>query len=183
MLLSTKVLRSLECCNTRWGKENLKVPNKEASILIVDDDKEFADSLADHMEALGYTAKRAYNGRDGLDLFRNGGFHVVLTDLQMPVMDGMALLQEIKNLDRRSVVVVITGFGTIESAVQAIKEGAYDYVTKPVKFDELDIVINRAFEKRGLVKQLDFFRGLTVAVLISIPLWLILGIILASKIF
>jgi DNA-binding NtrC family response regulator len=80
-------------------------------------------------------------------------------------------------------VVVITGFGTIESAVQAIKNGAYDYITKPVKLEELDIVVDRALEKRGLVKQLDFFRGLTLAVLISIPLWLILGIILASKVF
>ena len=98
-------------------------------------------------------------------------------------MDGIELLHEIKRMDKRSVVVVITGFGTIESAVKAIKEGAYDFITKPVKFEELDIVINRALEKRGLVKQLDFFRGLTLAVLISIPIWLILGIILASKIF
>jgi DNA-binding NtrC family response regulator len=101
----------------------------------------------------------------------------------MPGMDGIALLHEIKKADKRSVVVVITGFGTIESAVTAIKEGAYDFITKPVKFEELDIVINRALEKRGLVKQLDFFRGLTLAVLISIPIWLILGIILASRIF
>jgi DNA-binding NtrC family response regulator len=81
------------------------------------------------------------------------------------------------------VVVLITGFGTVESAVKAIKEGAYDFITKPVKFDEVDVVVNRALEKRHLVKQLDFFRGLTLAVLISVPFWLILGIILASKIF
>ena len=156
---------------------------KEARILIVDDDKEFADTLAEHMVERGYLAKVAYDGREGLRRFRAGGFHVVFTDMQMPGMDGIALLHEIKKADKRSVVVVITGFGTIESAVTAIKEGAYDFITKPVKFEELDIVINRALEKRGLVKQLDFFRGLTLAVLISIPIWLILGIILASRIF
>ncbi len=157
--------------------------DKESRILIVDDDKEFAEGLAEHMREFGYLANVAYEGREGLDKFRAGDFHVVLTDLQMPIMDGMELLHEIKKLDNRSVVVVITGFGTIESAVQAIKNGAYDYITKPVKLEELDIVVDRALEKRGLVKQLDFFRGLTLAVLISIPLWLILGIILASKVF
>jgi DNA-binding NtrC family response regulator len=165
------------------GRTGLAVANKESRILIVDDDKEFAAGLAEHMHEFGYSASVAYEGRGGLDKFRAGDFHVVLTDLQMPVMDGMELLHEIKKLDDRSVVVVITGFGTIESAVQAIKNGAYDYITKPVKLEELDIVVDRALEKRGLVKQLDFFRGLTLAVLISIPLWLILGIILASKVF
>ena len=157
--------------------------SKEARILIIDDDKEFAQSLAEHMTESGYSISVAHDGREGLDKFRKGDFHVVLTDLQMPVMDGMELLHEIKRQDNRSVVVVITGFGTIEAAVRATKEGAYDFIAKPIKFDQLDVVVARALEKRGLVKQLDFFRGLTLAVLVSIPLWLILGIILASKIF
>jgi DNA-binding NtrC family response regulator len=159
------------------------VVNKETRILIVDDDPEFADSLAEHMSGLGYSVKVAYDGHDGLHSFRAGAFHMALTDLQMPGMDGMALLREIKRLDNRCVVVLITGFGTIESAVQAVKEGAYDFITKPVKLDEVEVVVNRALEKRHLVKQLDFFRGLTLAVIISVPLWLVLGIILASKIF
>lgn len=157
--------------------------NKETRILIVDDDPEFADSLAEHMSGLGHSVTVAYDGQEGLERFRAGAFHIVLTDLQMPGMDGMALLHEIKRLDSRCVVVLITGFGTVESAVKAIKEGAYDFITKPVKLDEVDVVVNRALEKRHLVKQLDFFRGLTLAVIISVPLWLVLGIILASKIF
>jgi DNA-binding NtrC family response regulator len=159
------------------------VVNKETRILIVDDDPEFADSLAEHMSGLGHSVKVAYDGQEGLDRFRAGAFHIVLTDLQMPGMDGMALLHEIKRLENRCVVVLITGFGTVKSAVEAIKEGAYDFITKPVKLDEVDVVVNRALEKRHLVKQLDFFRGLTLAVIISVPLWLVLGIILASKIF
>ena len=157
--------------------------NKETRILIVDDDPEFADSLAEHLSGLGHSVKVAYDGQDGLDRFRAGAFHIVLTDLQMPGMDGMTLLHEIKRLDNRCVVVLITGFGTVKSAVKAIKEGAYDFITKPVKLDEVDVVVNRALEKCHLVKQLDFFRGLTLAVIISVPLWLVLGIILASKIF
>lgn len=157
--------------------------SKDARILVVDDDREFAESMAEHMVELGCSVNVAYDGHEGLNKFSSGDFHLVFTDLQMPVMDGMELLREIKALDKRSVVVMITGFGTIKSAVQAIKEGAYDYVTKPLKFEELDIVIDRALEKRTLVKQLDFFRGLTLAALISIPIWLTLGIILASIIF
>ncbi|MCK4728994.1 MAG: response regulator [Desulfobacterales bacterium] len=157
--------------------------SKDARILVVDDDREFAESMAEHMVELGCSVKVAYDGHEGLNKFSSDDFHLVFTDLQMPVMDGMELLREIKALDKRSVVVIITGFGTIKSAVQAIKEGAYDYVTKPLKLDELDIVIDRALEKRTLVKQLDFFRGLTLAALISIPIWLALGIILASIIF
>ena len=157
--------------------------SKETRILIVDDDSEFADGLAEHVRQLGYDASVAYDGQTGLDLFHKGDFRLVLTDLQMPGMDGMALLHAIKKQDSRSVVVVISGYGTIERAVQAIRHGAYDFITKPVKFDELDIIVARALEKYNLVHQLGFFRGLTLAVLVSIPIWLILGIILASKVF
>ena len=125
----------------------------------------------------------AAGGAEALDKLIMVQPHVIILDVKMPGMDGITLLHEIKGLDNRCVVVLITGFGTVESAVKAIKEGAYDFITKPVKFDQLDVVVNRALEKRHLVKQLDFFRGLTLAVLISVPLWLILGIILASRIF
>jgi DNA-binding NtrC family response regulator len=157
--------------------------SKETRILVVDDDKEFSDGLAEHLKELGFDVSVAYDGREGLDEFHKSDFRLVLTDLEMPGMDGMELLHGIKKQDSRSVVVVITGHGTIERAVQAIRDGAYDFITKPVKFDELDIVVARALEKYTLVHQLGFFRGLTLAVLVSIPIWLILGIILASKVF
>jgi len=139
------------------NREGSQMGSKEARILIIDDDKEFAQGLAEHMtesgysisvandgrEGLdGYSISVAHDGREGLDKFRKGDFHVVLTDLQMPVMDGMELLHEIKRQDNRSVVVVITGFGTIEAAVRATKEGAYDFIAKPIKFDQLDVVFS-----------------------------------------
>ncbi len=155
------------------------ISKKDTRILVVDDDKEFAESLAEHVSGLGYLVKVAYDGREGLAIFRAGAFNMVLTDLMMPGMDGIELLHEIKRLEDQAVVVVITGYGTIESAVQAIKKGAYDYITKPAKFAEIEVVIERALEKGRLVKQLNFFKGLTLAVLVSIPLWLVLGIILA----
>lgn len=150
-------------------------------ILIADDDSEFADSLAEKLSDSGYLAEVAYDGQSALEKFRSRRFHIVLTDLRMPGLDGMGLLEGIKKIDNQAVVVVITGFGTIEAAVNAIREGAYDFITKPIKFDSIKVVVDRALEKRRLVKQLDFFKGLTLAVLISVPLWLILGIILAYK--
>jgi DNA-binding response OmpR family regulator len=76
-------------------------------------------------------------------------------------------------------VIVITGYGTIESAVRAIKNGAYDFIPKPFKLDELEVIIKRALERHTLFRQLGIFRGLTLALIISVPFWLILGIVLA----
>jgi len=95
----------------------------------------------------------------------------------MPEMDGMELLDAVKKLDSR--VMVITGYDTIEAAVAAIKKGAYDYIPKPFKMDELEVIVNRALERHTLLRQLGVFRGLTLALIISVPFWLILGIILA----
>jgi len=152
---------------------------KEARILVVDDDKELADNLVEYLSKLGYQAAPAYGGREALSRFEQGDFQLVITDLKMPEMDGMELLEAVKALDRRVVAMVITGYGTIESAVEAIKKGAYDYIPKPFKMEELELIVNRALERHTLLRQLGVFRGLTLALIISVPFWLILGIILA----
>jgi len=152
---------------------------KGARILVVDDDRQLVDNLVEYLSKLGYQASPAYGGREGLATFEQGDFNLVITDLKMPEMDGMELLEAVKALDRRVVVMVITGYGTIESAVEAIKKGAYDYIPKPFKMEELELIVNRALERHTLLRQLGVFRGLTLALIISVPFWLILGIILA----
>ena len=94
-------------------------------------------------------------------------------------MDGIELLDAVKKLDSRVMVMVITGYSTIESAVMAIKKGAYDFIPKPFQIDELEVIVNRALERHTLLRQLGIFRGLTLALIISVPFWLILGIMLA----
>jgi len=91
----------------------------------------------------------------------------------------MELLDAVKELDGRVIVMVITGYGSIESAVTAIKKGAYDFILKPFQMDKLEVIVNRALERHTLFRQLVMFRGLTLALIISVPFWLILGIILA----
>ena len=114
-----------------------------------------------------------------MDRFEQGDFQLVLTDLMMPEMGGLELLEKVKALDKSVIVIVITGYGTVESAVDAIKKGAYDFVPKPFKMDEVEVIIGRALEKHTLLRQLGVFRGLTLALLVSIPIWLAMGIILA----
>ena len=150
-----------------------------ARILVVDDDELLADNLVEYLATLGYQATAAYGGRAALNRFEQEDFQLVLTDLMMPEMGGLELLEKVKALDKRVIVMVITGYGTVESAVDAIKMGAYDFVPKPFKMDELEVIIGRALEKHTLLSQLGVFRGLTLALLVSIPLWLVLGIILA----
>ncbi|MCK4389237.1 MAG: response regulator [Desulfobacterales bacterium] len=152
---------------------------RNARILVVDDDKEFADLLVEYLSNLGYWAKAAYTGREGIDRFKKGGFQLVITDLKMPDVDGMDLLEVVKHWDKQAMVLLMTGYATIDSAVKAIKKGAYDYIAKPVKIEELEVIIERALDRYALSKQLGVFRGLILALIISVPVWLILGIVLA----
>ena len=146
---------------------------------MVDDEKQAADMLVDYLSNLDYQTVAAYSGYDALSKFKDGDFQLIITDLKMPEMDGMELLEAAKSLDKRVVVLVITGYGTIESAVMAIKKGAYDFIPKPFKMKELEIIVKRALERHTLFRQLGLFRGLTLALIISVPFWLILGIVLA----
>ena len=152
---------------------------EEPRILVVDDDKELADNLVEYLNELGYQASPAYGGREGLTRFEQEDFKLVITDLVMPEMDGMELLEAVKARDSRAVVMVITGYGTIESAVKAIKSGAYDFIPKPFKMEELEVIVNRALERYTIFRQLRVFRGLFFFLLMCIPLLLLIGIILA----
>ena len=149
---------------------------KEARILVVDDDRQVADILLEYLTKFGYQASAAYGGREGLSKFEDGDFQLVITDLVMPEMNGMELLRAVKALDSRVMVMVITGQGTIESAVKAIKNGAYDFIPKPLRLNELEVIVNRALERHTLSRQLSVFQGLVLALIISVPIWLILGI-------
>jgi len=152
---------------------------KEARILVVDDDKGLADDMVEYLTIYGYQAAAAYGGREAQTMFEREDFQLVITDLKMPEMGGMELLDAVKAQDSRVMVMVITGYSTIESAVTAIKKGAYDFIPKPFQMDELELIVNRALERHTILRQLGVFRGLTLALIISVPFWLILGIVLA----
>jgi DNA-binding NtrC family response regulator len=157
----------------------MSLDKKSAKILVVDDDRNLADNLVEYLDRLGYEAVAAYDGRQAVEMFRKEPYHLVITDLMMPEMSGLQVLEAVRTLDSRVMVLVITGYGTLQSAVTAIKDGAYDFVPKPFKMNELEVIITRALERHSLFRQLGVFKGLSIGLMISIPFWLILGIILA----
>jgi two-component system NtrC family response regulator len=115
----------------------------EIQILIVDDEKVQRELLEGFLIRQGYRARAAEDGRRALEKFRGGNFDLVLTDYRMPGMEGVQLLKEIKRLNPEAVVVILTAYGSVEGAVGAMKEGAYDYLTKPIDLDELLLLVQR----------------------------------------
>ena len=122
-------------------------------ILIVDDEKSQRDILTVILEGEGYSIETSSNVSQALALYRSHPADIILTDLSMPERDGLSLLEEIMRLDPEALVILITAYGTVGSAVQAMKHGAFDYLTKPLDREELLITVARAFEKLHLVKE------------------------------
>lgn len=123
---------------------------KKPSLLIVDDDEAALQSLSQIFEQEGFNIRLARSGEEALDQLRVEPAQVVLADLRMPGMDGLGLLRAIKTLTPDTEVVIMTAFGTIEKAVEAMREGAYDFVTKPLRRPLVVRSVNRAYEKAAL---------------------------------
>ncbi len=122
----------------------------DAKILVIEDEKPLRELLEMELTRSGYKVESAGDGELGLEMYRQEVFNVVLLDIRMPGMDGVEVLKLMRSESNIPEVIVFTGHGTIETAVECIKHGAYDYLTKPVKLDELEIVIDKAFEKNRL---------------------------------
>jgi two-component system, NtrC family, response regulator AtoC len=146
-------------------------------LLVVDDEGQIRRVFEDYFTSLGYLVVTAESGRDALEKFVPGDFDCVFCDLMMPEMDGMEFLRELRKVDKKTAFFLMTGYPSIETAIDAIKLGAYDYITKPVNLEEVRIKIERAMHLKGVETSLKKANGLLWAVLISMPIWLILGII------
>jgi DNA-binding NtrC family response regulator len=122
----------------------------KAKILVVEDDRALRELLQMELSRSGYKVEAAMNGMEGLSKYRDENFNVVLLDVKMPGMDGIEALRQMRAESIVPEVIMFTGHGSIETAVECIKHGAYDYLTKPVKLDELEMVIDKACEKNRL---------------------------------
>lgn len=127
-------------------------------ILIVDDEPNQLVTISRILTRQGLEVLTADNGEQALDLLRHESVDLMITDLNMPVMDGMTLLREVCDLDERPATIVLTGYGTIQSAVDAMKHGASDYVIKPCNPDELKLVIDRQLEVQELRREVSDLR-------------------------
>ncbi len=120
----------------------------KGKILIVDDEGVVRNSLTEWFAGEGYSTRGVANGKEALDLVDRHDFDVALVDLKMPGMDGVELQRQLRDKDDELTVIIMTGFGTVETAVQALKQGAYDYLTKPIDPDELQHTVEKALEHR-----------------------------------
>ena len=126
---------------------------KKISILIVDDEESVRESLYSWFMEDGYRVECAENAKKALLMLENYNFDIILADIKMPGMDGLEMLKRIKLLKTDSIVIVITAFATVDTAIQALKDGAYDYVTKPFDPDDLSHLIRNASKQIALSEE------------------------------
>lgn len=122
-------------------------PTKEM-IVIIDDEKRLADSLTSLLIADGYHVQSFQDSFEAVELIRSQRVDLVISDIKMPRMDGLEILKEVKSIDDGIPVILMTGYGSLETAIDAIGRGAYDYLLKPVEFAHLELTVNRALDKR-----------------------------------
>ena len=170
--------------------QNSDMPGNHAArsqrILVADDESDITEVLADILSEQGYTVETAHDGRAAWDTYRADPFDVVVTDLKMPEMGGIDLLRRVQESGNPTLVVIMTGFATVETAIEALKIGAFDYILKPFKVGELLQIVERAFdrirleaENLHLKEQIALLR-LSQAVASSLSLDEVLAIVVES---
>src|SRR5260370_14418429 len=124
-------------------------------LLVVDDEESVAVTMGAILEMDGYTVSVSMSGADALKRIRETSFDLVLTDLRLDDVDGLTIISEICRVQPDTVAIILTGYASMESAIKALREGAYDYLVKPCDVDELRAVVARSIERRQLGLQLN----------------------------
>lgn len=140
----------------------------QARILVVDDDRTFCESTANVLEREGYAVDRVYSGDDALTIENKNKYAIIIADLMMPGMSGLELLKALKGRKSDAAVIMITGYPSIKSAVQSIKDGAFDYIPKPFTPDELRTLVFRALERRYIYEEMAVKAGVEEKKLVEI---------------
>ena len=138
--------------------KEMNILEKRPFILVVDDDESIRDSCTQILKKDGYQAETAKDGSSGLEQMKEKKPDLVLIDLKMPGINGLKVLEKTREIDPNIIAVVITGYATVESAVEAMKIGANDFLPKPFTPDELRIIIKRGLEKRRLIHETELLK-------------------------
>jgi len=126
---------------------------KNGKVLVVDDEQAHAEVVAESLKRIGYDCSVATTGRAALKLLKERAFDVVVTDLIMEGPDGMAVMKAARDADENTEVILITAYGSVENAVQAMEKGAYSFLTKPINIEELRAKVKKAAQKKALTLQ------------------------------
>lgn len=129
------------------------------TILVVDDDPDIREVLKDRLESLGCRVLAASNGKEGLELLEKQSPQLVLLDIEMPDMNGLDVLKQIRAGGNEATVVMITAYGSIERAVQAMKQGAYDFIPKPFEPEQIALTVEKALERERLKREVEILSG------------------------
>ncbi|MGE5893974.1 MAG: sigma-54-dependent transcriptional regulator [bacterium] len=127
-------------------------------LLVIEDEKGMNEVLRILLEGEGYEVSSALDGYEGIGLLKKDIYDLIITDIKMPGVDGFQILRTVKETSPDTIVIMITAFGTTESAIEAMKLGAYDYINKPFKIDEIRLVVKKALEKRKLSTEVKFLK-------------------------
>ena len=127
-------------------------------ILIIDDKPNIREVLSDYLKNKGFSVESCENAEIALENIQKILPDVIVTDLKMPGIDGIKLMNEVRNIDPNIPVILITAFGTISSAVEAMKAGAYDYLTKPIDYNRLRILIRRALDQKKISRENEYLK-------------------------
>lgn len=130
-----------------------------ALILVVDDDAAMGDYLREELVHEGFAVELANGGRQGVERVKQGGVDLVVSDVKMPDLDGLDLLREVREVSPSPYVITVTAFGSIDTAIRAVKLGAYDYITKPFEIEQLVLVIRKALGERALRSEVERLRA------------------------
>jgi len=128
------------------------------SILVVDDDADMREWVKEELELEGFVVETAGGGHAGVERVKAGGIDLVVSDVKMPDLDGLDLLREVREVSPSPFVIIVTGFGSIDTAIRAVKLGANDYITKPFKIDQLVLSIDKALAERSLRSEVSRLR-------------------------
>jgi len=142
-------------------KSGYPLTKKMNSILIIDDEEFIRDNLNRILEKEGYEIILAERGSDGINVVGSNDIDLILLDLNLPDMNGIEVLKKVKQLSPSTLVIVITGYATVDSAVEALKLGAYDYIKKPFKADAIKLIVKLALETLLLKKEVDVLKKMT----------------------
>lgn len=124
-----------------------------AKILVIDDERSIRNTLKDILEFEKHKVTLAENGKIGLETIQNGEFDLIFSDIKMPEMDGIELLEQLKELEIETPIIMISGHGNIETAVDCIKNGAFDFIEKPIDLNRLLVTLRNSLEKKNLVHE------------------------------
>jgi DNA-binding NtrC family response regulator len=128
-------------------------------ILVVDDEEVIRDLLRETFQRKGYSVETAANGNEALQKVEHNGFDLLVTDIRLPDISGMKVLAEVKKKHSEMGIIMITAYGSIKNAVKAMKQGAYDYITKPFNLDEMELVVEKFFNFQNLVDENEYLRS------------------------